>query len=693
MERRNPEWLSILTLVCMAGLIFESVTGLLVTFGAFSQYSQYSVLTHTIIGLGWMVIFFWYAIRHWLIHFKGPFLADQKFGYLGFLFIAICIVTGVWLTIEAWFGNHISYNLSMIHLATGIILMLAIIGHIVVIWRHHQDEQVVRVRRRFSWALFASVGIVLLFQGTLPMFSETESINNEFPADYTFPYGKDRPFAPSLGHTASNGAYDSKTLSGSAQCGSSGCHEQILAEWQPSAHRYSSADLAFQEVQKLMVKDIGEDGTRYCAGCHDPIALFSGSKNVNINGLTSPGAEEGISCISCHSITRTDLRGNADYTLTQPQSYLGERSKNPMNKTVSDFLIRAYPKQHVASFSRPMYKTAEYCASCHKQFIDKEVNKIGWVQLQNQYDNWNESRWHVKDKPMKSITCRECHMPLVDSTDPASGDEKDFNRSPTDGKHRSHRFLASNQVMPLLMKLPGAEEHVKLTEKWLRGEIEIPEIAERWRKGPVIRLDLEAPKSVNVGQTVDLKLILTNNKTGHGFPTGPLDVIRSWIEVTVTDDQGNIVYETGKPNSDGFMNPDAVIFKAEGIDRNGKLIDKHNLWEMVGARYKRVLFPGMSDSTNYKFSYPHTPIQNNKLPESGSKDFNFKSPNNAKYLKVLAELKYQKADAGFMDRLFGKGAHLRTPVTTISSKKLDIILNQNIVTKVDPENSQKKSDS
>ncbi len=679
MIKVKPEWLSPLTLICMVGLVFESVTGLLVAFGPFSEYNQYSVITHTLIGIAWMVAFLWYGIRHWLLRYKGPFNHVQLFGYLGFVLILLCIISGLWITAQAWFGSRITYSWSTIHLYTGLALILSMITHIAVIWDRHPSVKLGMVKLRFLWILAGGSVVFLLAQGTIPLINPATPEYNEFPADYTFPYGKERPFAPSLGHTESNKAYDPSTLAGSKGCGSSGCHEQIFAEWEPSAHRYSSADLAFQEVQKLMMKDLGPESTRYCAGCHDPIALFSGSKNVNIDGLTSPGAEEGVSCISCHSIIQTDMRGNADYTLLQPQRYVGERSALPFNKSLSDFLIRAFPQQHIASFSRPMYKTAEYCAACHKQFIDKEVNKIGWVQLQNQYDNWRESRWHVENNPNKTLTCRECHMPLVDSTDPAAGDSKDFNRNALDGKHRSHRFLAANQVMPLLMKLPGAQKHVELTEQWLKGEIEIPEIADRWKQGPVIRMELEGSTTINAGQNVDLKLLLTNNKTGHGFPTGPMDVIRSWVEITVKDDKGELVYESGKPSADGLMNPDAIIFKAEGIDRKGKLIDRHNLWEMVGAQYKRVLFPGMTDSADYRFIYSHAPAHKNRLLDNDRKQLAFKAPVDVESLLVVAELKYQKADAAFMDRLFGKEAHLRTPITTISKQILRISVAQQAV--------------
>ena len=112
-----------------------------------------------------------------------------------------------------------------------------------------------------------------------------------------------------------------------------------------------------------------------------------------------------------------------------------------------NFLIRTWPAQH-NRLSKRMYKKPEYCAACHKQFIDQEVNRVGWVQLQNQYDNWAASHWNKKGDARATVECRECHMPLVDSTDPAAGDSTDYNRSADDHKHRSHRFLAANNFVP-----------------------------------------------------------------------------------------------------------------------------------------------------------------------------------------------------------------------------------------------------
>ena len=147
-----------------------------------------------------------------------------------------------------------------------------------------------------------------------------------------------------------------------------------------------------------------------------PFRSFSGQKNIFAEKLTGlHGYQEGVSCLACHAIRETDIKGNANYTVTQPREYLWQWQTNGLAKIARDFLIRSYPAEH-GKLAKRSFKKPEYCAACHKQFIDQEVNRVGWVQLQNQYDNWANSHWNKKGDARKTVECRECHMPLVDST-------------------------------------------------------------------------------------------------------------------------------------------------------------------------------------------------------------------------------------------------------------------------------------
>jgi hypothetical protein len=426
-------------------------------------------------------------------------------------------------------------------------------------------------------------------------------------------------------------------------------------------------DPLFQKVQTVMAEQNGAESTRYCGGCHDPISLFSGTKNLFTEDLTAlHGFNEGVSCLGCHSIRETDLQGNANYVISQPAGYLWQWEEEGAAKRVSDFLIRTYPDEH-SELSKRVYKAPEYCAACHKQFIDQEVNRVGWVQLQNQYDNWKASHWYVEGDPARTVECRECHMPLVESNDPARGDAVDHNRTPDDGKHRSHRFIAANSLVPKLLELEGWEEQVELTESWLQGTFEIPEIQDKWRTGPVIEMALEVPERVEPGTTMPVKLVLTANKVGHDFPTGPLDIIQSWVEIHVVDAAGNRVFSSGTRDERHFIEPGSFLFKAEPVDQYGNLIDRHNLWEMVGVRYRRALFPGYSDVVEYLVDCPGSLV-----PEEGGPDvwepegrrvqqIDVPMAEPGRY-RVEAALLYRKVDQYLINFLLGEDSGLTAPV-------------------------------
>ncbi len=480
------------------------------------------------------------------------------------------------------------------------------------------------------------------------------------------------------------GAIAANALAGSDSCGTSGCHTQIYKEWLPSAHRYSSMDDMFQRVQVMMSEETSPEHTRYCAGCHDPVSLFSGAKNSGNITLSALGADEGISCLVCHSIVQADVQGNGDYTIRAPRRYVYETHKGNLAKSLSDFLIRTYPTQHITSYSRSLYKTPEFCGACHKQYLDKEVNTdIGKVQGQNQYDSWKNSRWHHPGDPRKNIGCRECHMPLIESDDPARGDVTDYNRTLADGKHRSHRTLASNQYIPAVHELEGYEQHVALTAKWLQGKIEIPEIADKWSAGPVVTMEIMAPEKVAPGEELSFQVVLTNNKTGHDFPTGPLDMIESWIELTVTDDAGKVLYHSGQLGDDGRVKDPKIWYKADEFDRRGGAIDRHNLWDMVGASYKRSLYPGVTDSASVQFQCPSMArgrvAQNDgKAPGQRTEGFTLPAIPNGEsgYLTVTGVLWYRKANPEFLDRVYGAEATIRSPVTELTRTTARIKISQ-----------------
>jgi len=659
---------------------FLTISGLAIFLLPFSVFNQHAVVVHTIVGLLWTVPFVWLLGRHVHDYWDYPSTHLKFSGYLaGFMALGL-ILTGVVLTWESVFGTRIVYTWRLVHIVGTFGLVLFLGAHLVPIMVRARsgvlaNEPVLVGARGWGRSVALWTLGLLALTGALTVFVRPVAMDDRFPDDYDHTaYGDKGPFAPSLAQTATGGALDARTLSGSASCGTSGCHEEIYKEWLPSAHRYASMDVGFQVIQNVMAERNGPVSTRYCGGCHDPISLFSGTKNIGVDHLTDlRGYQEGISCLVCHAVEQTDVAGNANYVIAAPERYVWEQREGKVAKALSDFLIRAYPEHHVASLSRRMFKTPEFCAACHKQFIDEELNKVGWVQLQNQYDNWRASRWYHEDAPERTIECRECHMPLVDSGDPAAGDEADSNRTADDGKHRSHRFLGGNQFIPTVMaaELEGAELQVELTEQWLRGEFEIPEIADKWSEGPAVPIELELPGVAKAGEPFTVLVHIINNKVGHDFPTGPLDIIQAWIELEVTDESGRVVFHSGMIDEHNFIETGTFMFKAEPVDRYGNLIDRHNLWEMVGVRFKRSLFPGSEEIASYSFDCSGftgdgdaAPLQEGFVVDLAEEQ--------AGQLTVRAKLLYRKFDQYLLDFAFGKDSGLTSPVTEMSSAQATV---------------------
>jgi hypothetical protein len=679
---RERQWTQRLAVATSVFLLVMTASGLSLWLLPFSVSNQILVFLHTLLGVVFFLPVSWYLLWHWLSYRRHQLTHVKLLGYVGLFVLAACNVSGLVLTAQAIFSTRISYAWDTVHIVTTFAILAFAVPHVLLIVARDVKAHVAGIASSFgavkshgravmlATAAIAASWLLLVYAYPRPRLME------ELPPDYSYAYGPDRPFAPSLAVTETGKAYDERLLSGSEGCGTSGCHDEIYKEWSVSAHRWSAMDAAFQAIQMNMAKQNGPESTRYCGGCHDPISLFAGTKNLftDPEKLTAlAGYKEGVSCLSCHAVREVDVQGNANYKMGHPTRYLleidYERAPTVTKRLLRDFLIRAYPKEHVQSLSKTLFKAPEYCAACHKQFVDQEINQVGWVQLQNQYDNWRKSRWNHPDDPTKTIECRECHMPLVDSTDPAAGDTQDYNRSASDGKHRSHRFLGANQMMPAVLQIPGWEEQVKLVEQWLRGQRPVREIEDKWQRGAAVGIELIAPDSARPGEKIPVQVLITSNKVGHDFPTGPLDIIQSWVELIAEDDAGNVVYSTGVVGDDGFIQPGSFIFKAEPVDQFGNLIDRHNLWEMVGVRQRRALFPGFSDTASFEFvcpdirrakkSFPTEPIEIPPTERSGA-------------LHIRARLLYRKADQYLLNFIFGSDSGLTSPVTEMARASLTI---------------------
>jgi hypothetical protein len=304
-----------------------------------------------------------------------------------------------------------------------------------------------------------------------------------------------------------------------------------------------------------------------CATCHMPMAwteAYAQQKPQTMfeDGFLNPRAElhaaamDGVSCSLCHQIV--------DDKLGTAQSFSGKFTIDT-DQPAPDRKI--YGPYHDA-VERPMRTSVGYtpvygshindsalCGTCHTlftPFVDAEGKVIGEFPEQTPYLEWKHSEFGVSADRRYDIgeapegtgrICQECHMPHS----PAGG-VMIAKWAPPEVKEREHfsqhHFVGGNVFM--LNILQDANPYLNLTAS--------TEKLEDTKTRTLNQLQgksgsLSLTRAGVSGQKFIAELQV-ENLAGHKFPTG-FPSRRLWLHVRVKDSRGKIVFESGRPSSDG----------------------------------------------------------------------------------------------------------------------------------------------
>ena len=420
---------------------------------------------------------------------------------------------------------------------------------------------------------------------------------------YQLSYG-DNPFSPSQTKSFTGGFLDPRRLANSDRCGT--CHAAITEEWKSSMHAQAASDKSYQTNINLLAEKMGMPATRYCEGCHAPIALLSGELTAGGKLDTYGHMVEGIGCMGCHGIDQViHLKGVASYNAAPKNDYLFADSDNWLATKLHNYLIRIQPRSHRIDMNRPIILQAEFCATCHTQFMDKDINNWGWVKMQDEYSAWLNSPYSGQSthefSDQQITRCQDCHFPLEDIDDPSAD---------KNGLTRSHRSLGANTAIPFYT---GDKEQLRLTTEFLQADkvrinIEKPNRSDATHShkyvSPEISLTQESPAYYYLNEKVSLNVIVTNANVGHDFPGGSTDINEVWIHLKVVDAQNNVIYESGALTENNDVDPSAQFYLSIPIDRQGQHVWKHDLFNTVGDSYKKIIKAGDSDIVFYGFTIP-----------------------------------------------------------------------------------------
>ncbi|HVH86501.1 MAG TPA: tetratricopeptide repeat protein, partial [Terriglobales bacterium] len=449
-------------------------------------------------------------------------------------------------------------------------------------------------------------------------------------------------FFPSSAQTSDGKLIPAKYFMESQAC--ERCHKDVYQQWNSSAHHFSSFNNQWYRKSIEYMQDVvGTRPSKWCGGCHDPSVLYSGMMDRPIKQIVhTPEANAGLGCLMCHSITKVkSTMGQGDFVLVYPKLHELAASKNPVMRWLHDYAIYLNPEPHRRAFFKPFMhnqQSAEFCSSCHKVHLDIPVNHYRWIRGFNDYDNWQASgvsglgarSFYYPPKPQR---CLDCHMPLVESADYGN----------TDGKLHSHRFPAANTALPFANQ---DEKQMESVLNFLKngiisvdifaispesekpsaaasvpGELSttfaVGEEAESNSTPTGANAETSEPFEVSAplnkvqpalrrGDTERVDVVVRTRKVGHFFPAGTVDGFDVWLELKATDDNGQVLFWSGRAEDDGKgpVERSAHFYRSQSIDEHGNPINKRNAWAARALVYVKLIPPGAADTVHYRLHIP-----------------------------------------------------------------------------------------
>ena len=311
-------------------------------------------------------------------------------------------------------------------------------------------------------------------------------------------------------------------------------------------HAYSMKDPKFFSGKEHAKLHYPQTGERFCIQCHNPVAYVTGE---DLNEYTNPEdflnsnlpqqIKEGISCDVCHTsvhLSNTvhagdDLIANAEYFL------------NPQNNIKYGSIKDPKENNYHGSEYNPIFKRSESCLPCHDF-------KIRNIEAEITFTEWNR----IPGLAMSgALSCQDCHMQLK-----------------SDGTH-DHRFTGVD--LDLTYPIGESPLHFEV-EKMLKSAAEV-------KFGYYNEF---LPDSIGNNELLIIPVSIIS-RTAHGIPSGTSFAREAWLEIVVTNQQNNIVFESGSYDRKqplDYDDDDLLFFTTFFLNEHGDTLESVvNIKEMI----------------------------------------------------------------------------------------------------------------
>src|ERR1044071_8489631 len=617
----------------------------------------YMVMFGTHLGLGLLLVL--PVVVFGAVHIKNahnrPNRRAVKVGYALFAISLIVLITGLLLTrIDIFQFKDLGLKNPN---ARSVAYWAHVLTPLLAVWLyvlHRLAGPRIKWQVGFRWAV--AVGCIVL---GMVLLHSTHPRKNQRGS----PEGR-KYFEPSLARTASGKFIPARTLMMDDYCLK--CHQDAYQGWFHSSHHFSSFNnkpylFSVRETRQVALsRDGNVKASRWCAGCHDVVPFLSGAfDDPNYDLEKDPTSQAGLTCTTCHAMTHVNsTRGNADYTIDEPIHYPFAYSTNRFVQYLNQQLVKAKPEFHKKTSLKPFMRTAEFCSTCHKVSLPRELNHYKeFLRGQNHYDTYLLSgvSGHGARSfyyPEKAVgNCAGCHMPLQESGDFGANFFNPTNQNPR--FIHDHLFPAANTGIAALRAQPDIVQRHQL---FLAGDLRVDIFG--IKEGGTIDAPLTAPlrpavPALKPGRTYLIEIVLRTLKVGHPFTQGTVDSNEVWVDARVGSG-GRVLGRSGGFGPHNEVDPWSHFVNVYMLDRDGRRVDRRNPQDIFAPLYNHQIPPGAGQVVHYSFT----------VPERQSEP-----------LTLDVKLQYRKFDAVYLNYVFAThytaGAPLvvtnNLPVTTIAS--------------------------
>lgn len=392
------------------------------------------------------------------------------------------------------------------------------------------------------------------------------------------------------------------------------CHERQYREWSVSPHAYAqlSPSNATQNIALLahFNSTIGD----FCARCHTPVGMELGEDPRISNMDRAQAAVEGVTCIVCHRVNTdwglgSDARFFFEKGDVHAPVFSGGSSESNLEELIASGELGLAPTEN--DLGRPVHEKVEtyeglrdpkFCMQCHTVHLLNDAN----VQ---------KTTFEYKDSPAakKGITCVDCHMGKVPGrpegfdVGPAAvvagvptpnrelinhhnaGPDASlvhpglfpFNPKAT-ALASMHDWVtfdveagwgtdAFEKTKPAGYEFPWAWSDVDdryAARKIIEENLELLEWSRKrrlalWREG--FRLDAIELEEASIEDGLEFKMRVWNGTEGHSVPSGFAMDRPVWLEVTVTDPDGEVVFVSGDRDPNGDTRDELSLYVRNGV--------------------------------------------------------------------------------------------------------------------------------